>query len=85
LRESAIDEQLRSGDVGDLIGCAEPAERNSVRNGLHVFSRRIHRFCLGVHDQKRNCATLGSHFASVGFCGTTYEVVPAPSFEVERD
>jgi hypothetical protein len=26
----------------------------------------------------------GSHGASGGFCGTTYEVVPAPSFERDR-
>src|SRR5712691_675340 len=55
LCETAIDKQFRSRDVAavvgcekhhglrDLIGCAEPAERNTVGNGLHVFLGRFYR------------------------------------------
>src|SRR5439155_12888515 len=49
LRETAIDKQFRARDVaavvgcekhhalGDLIGCAEPAERNTVGKHLQAF------------------------------------------------
>jgi len=49
LCEAAIHKQFRSRDVAgvvgcekhhrlrDLIGCPEPAERNTLRNHLHVF------------------------------------------------
>ena len=49
LRETAIDKQFRSRDVaavvrcqkhhglGDLIGCTEPAERNTVGNHLQAL------------------------------------------------
>src|SRR5260221_3574346 len=54
LCETAIHEQFRSRDVAavvgcekhhslrDLVGCAEPAERNSLGNGIHALFRRFY-------------------------------------------
>src|SRR5712691_3661993 len=54
LCEAAIHKQFRSRDVaavvgrekhhglGDLIGCTEPAERNTVRNEFHAFLGRFY-------------------------------------------
>src|SRR5260370_23242606 len=53
LRETAIDEQLRSGDVAavvrcekhdglrDLVGCAEPTERHNAGNHLPALLARF--------------------------------------------